>query len=242
MNKNGCNWNRYEASRGEFVGCDMNFKTKFPRVYALESDKKITVASKMNHNDVGLSLRRAPRDGVELEQFNNLNVFLAGTMYILNETIVELVRLWWSCWSGARLKRLQKCGPETKPEAELELAVKDDSCHSVVSLTMSDETTETLVGATAKVLFDKTCEIKNLINTTHILEIKLHIVESHITSNAVSLNAKLAELENTLPANMSDDVTKDQETPLKRLERGPTIVTPSKALNQRTKIISNQLN
>ncbi|GJW59701.1 RNA-directed DNA polymerase, eukaryota [Tanacetum coccineum] len=59
---------------------DMNFKTKFPRVYALESDKKITVASKMNHNDVGLSLRRAPRDGVELEQFNNLNVFLAGTM------------------------------------------------------------------------------------------------------------------------------------------------------------------
>ncbi|GJX00501.1 hypothetical protein Tco_0184414 [Tanacetum coccineum] len=34
----------------------------------------------MNHNDVGLFLRRAPRDGVELEQFNNLNVFLAGTM------------------------------------------------------------------------------------------------------------------------------------------------------------------
>nr|GEX70281.1 RNA-directed DNA polymerase, eukaryota, reverse transcriptase zinc-binding domain protein [Tanacetum cinerariifolium] len=59
---------------------DMNFKTKFPRVYALESDKKITVASKMNHNDVGLSLRCAPRDGVELEQFNSLNVFLAGTM------------------------------------------------------------------------------------------------------------------------------------------------------------------
>ncbi|GKC07104.1 RNA-directed DNA polymerase, eukaryota [Tanacetum coccineum] len=59
---------------------DMNFKTKFPRVYALEFDKKITIASKMNHNDVGLSLRRAPRDSVELEQFNNLNVFLAGTM------------------------------------------------------------------------------------------------------------------------------------------------------------------
>ncbi|GJZ16869.1 hypothetical protein Tco_0552992 [Tanacetum coccineum] len=59
---------------------DMNFKTKFPKVYALESDKKITVASKMNHNDVGLSLRRALRDGVEMEQFNNLNVFLAGTM------------------------------------------------------------------------------------------------------------------------------------------------------------------
>ncbi|GJR29756.1 hypothetical protein Tco_1105988 [Tanacetum coccineum] len=42
--------------------------------------KKNTIASKMNHNDVGLSLRRASRDGVELEQSNNLNVFLAGTM------------------------------------------------------------------------------------------------------------------------------------------------------------------
>ncbi|GKB11487.1 hypothetical protein Tco_0845410 [Tanacetum coccineum] len=50
------------------------------RVYALESDKKNTIASKMNHNDVGLSLRRASRDGVELEQSNNLNVFLVGTM------------------------------------------------------------------------------------------------------------------------------------------------------------------
>nr|GEX59200.1 RNA-directed DNA polymerase, eukaryota [Tanacetum cinerariifolium] len=59
---------------------DMNFKTKFPRLYALESDKKITVASKINHNDVGLSLRRPPRDGVELVQFNSLNVFLTGTM------------------------------------------------------------------------------------------------------------------------------------------------------------------
>nr|GEV25730.1 RNA-directed DNA polymerase, eukaryota [Tanacetum cinerariifolium] len=43
-------------------------------------NKKITVTSKMNHNDVGLSLRRALSDGVELEQFNSLNVFLAGTM------------------------------------------------------------------------------------------------------------------------------------------------------------------
>ncbi|GKB73899.1 RNA-directed DNA polymerase, eukaryota, partial [Tanacetum coccineum] len=32
-------------------------------------DKKITVADKMNHNVLGFSLRRAPRDGVEMEQF-----------------------------------------------------------------------------------------------------------------------------------------------------------------------------
>ncbi|GJW71646.1 RNA-directed DNA polymerase, eukaryota [Tanacetum coccineum] len=57
---------------------DMNSKTKFPRVYALESTKE-EYCCHLN-DDVGLSLRRAPRDGVELEQFNNLNMFLAGTM------------------------------------------------------------------------------------------------------------------------------------------------------------------
>ena len=63
---------------------DMSLKAKFPRVFALESDKKITVAAKMNHNDFGLSLRRAPRDGVEMEQFNSINLFLAGTTLSLS--------------------------------------------------------------------------------------------------------------------------------------------------------------
>nr|GEW41214.1 RNA-directed DNA polymerase, eukaryota, reverse transcriptase zinc-binding domain protein [Tanacetum cinerariifolium] len=48
---------------------DKNFKTRFPRIYALKSNRKLIVASKMNHNDVGFSLRRMPRDGVEMEQF-----------------------------------------------------------------------------------------------------------------------------------------------------------------------------
>ncbi|GJW24953.1 RNA-directed DNA polymerase, eukaryota, reverse transcriptase zinc-binding domain protein [Tanacetum coccineum] len=63
------------------------------RVYALESDKKNTIASKMNHNDVGLSLRRASRDGVELEQSNNLNVFLVGTM--LSDSNDRKIASWW---------------------------------------------------------------------------------------------------------------------------------------------------
>ncbi|GJW66594.1 RNA-directed DNA polymerase, eukaryota [Tanacetum coccineum] len=57
---------------------DKNFKTRFPRIYALESDKKLTVATKMNHNDVGFSLRRLPRDGVEMEQFRALTSVLEG--------------------------------------------------------------------------------------------------------------------------------------------------------------------
>ncbi|GJY39564.1 RNA-directed DNA polymerase, eukaryota, reverse transcriptase zinc-binding domain protein [Tanacetum coccineum] len=57
---------------------DMTFKSRFPRVYALESDKKITVADKMNHNVLGFSLRRAPRDGVEMEQFRDMIAILEG--------------------------------------------------------------------------------------------------------------------------------------------------------------------
>ncbi|GKA88475.1 RNA-directed DNA polymerase, eukaryota, reverse transcriptase zinc-binding domain protein [Tanacetum coccineum] len=57
---------------------DMTFKSRFPRVYALESDKKITVADKMNHNVLGFSLRRAPRDGVEMEQFRDMIAILKG--------------------------------------------------------------------------------------------------------------------------------------------------------------------
>nr|GFA18267.1 hypothetical protein [Tanacetum cinerariifolium] len=44
-----------------------NFKTSFPRIYALESDKNLTVADKMAHNDTAFSLRRQPREGVEME-------------------------------------------------------------------------------------------------------------------------------------------------------------------------------
>ncbi|GJS75040.1 hypothetical protein Tco_0724921 [Tanacetum coccineum] len=55
---------------------DTTFKSRFPRVYALESDKKITVAAKMNHNVLGFSLRRAPRDGVEMGQFRDMIMIL----------------------------------------------------------------------------------------------------------------------------------------------------------------------
>ncbi|GJS08120.1 RNA-directed DNA polymerase, eukaryota [Tanacetum coccineum] len=70
---------------------DMNSKTKFPRVYALESTKE-EYCCHLN-DDVGLSLRRAPRDGVELEQFNNLNMFLAGTM--LSDSNDRKIASWW---------------------------------------------------------------------------------------------------------------------------------------------------
>ncbi|GKB05425.1 RNA-directed DNA polymerase, eukaryota, reverse transcriptase zinc-binding domain protein [Tanacetum coccineum] len=62
-----------EAWRG-----DITFKSCFPRVYVLESNKLITVAAKLAHEDLGYSLRRMPRDGVEMMQFLKLKVNLDG--------------------------------------------------------------------------------------------------------------------------------------------------------------------
>ncbi|GKD16975.1 RNA-directed DNA polymerase, eukaryota, partial [Tanacetum coccineum] len=75
-----------EAWRG-----DSMFKVRFPRVYALELNKRITVADKLNHVDLGLSLRRHPRDGVELEQFNELKANIEGVELPLMKD-----RWWWS--------------------------------------------------------------------------------------------------------------------------------------------------
>ncbi|GKF08173.1 hypothetical protein Tco_0042397 [Tanacetum coccineum] len=51
---------------------DMNFKSCFPRLYALETDKKISVADKLNQNVVASTFRRSPRNGVEMEQYSAL--------------------------------------------------------------------------------------------------------------------------------------------------------------------------
>ncbi|GKE18936.1 hypothetical protein Tco_1426513 [Tanacetum coccineum] len=47
-----------EAWRGDII-----FKYRFPRVYALETNKMITVEAKLAHENLGCSLRRVPRDG-----------------------------------------------------------------------------------------------------------------------------------------------------------------------------------
>ncbi|GKE23512.1 hypothetical protein Tco_1435024 [Tanacetum coccineum] len=44
---------------------DTALKILYPRIYALETNKNISVASKLGQNNLGLSLRRIPRGGVE---------------------------------------------------------------------------------------------------------------------------------------------------------------------------------
>ncbi|GJT71754.1 RNA-directed DNA polymerase, eukaryota, reverse transcriptase zinc-binding domain protein [Tanacetum coccineum] len=58
---------REDAWRG-----DNNFKSLYPRMYALETQKNVTVASKMSHVDMSSSFRRAPRGGSEESQFTQL--------------------------------------------------------------------------------------------------------------------------------------------------------------------------
>nr|GEW57485.1 RNA-directed DNA polymerase, eukaryota, reverse transcriptase zinc-binding domain protein [Tanacetum cinerariifolium] len=53
---------------------------KYMRIYALESDKNLTVADTMAHNDTAFSLRRQPRDGVEMEQFRALSIVIEGVL------------------------------------------------------------------------------------------------------------------------------------------------------------------
>ncbi|GJW15231.1 hypothetical protein Tco_0019364 [Tanacetum coccineum] len=48
------------------------FKSRYPRLYALESDKKVTVATKIAQSDLCSSLRRMLRGGVEQQQLSNL--------------------------------------------------------------------------------------------------------------------------------------------------------------------------
>ncbi|GJR38444.1 hypothetical protein Tco_1214128 [Tanacetum coccineum] len=67
------------------------FKSKYPRIYALESNKDITVAEKVSHDSLGFSLRRAPRSGIEQTQLNNLSVYIEGV------TLVDIRDKWsWS--------------------------------------------------------------------------------------------------------------------------------------------------
>ncbi|GJY15770.1 RNA-directed DNA polymerase, eukaryota [Tanacetum coccineum] len=67
------------------------FKSKYPRIYALESNKDVTVAEKVSHDSLGFSLRRAPRSGIEQTQLNNLSVYIEGM------TLVDMRDKWsWS--------------------------------------------------------------------------------------------------------------------------------------------------
>nr|GEZ51553.1 RNA-directed DNA polymerase, eukaryota [Tanacetum cinerariifolium] len=58
---------------------DSIFKLLYPRLYALETCKSITVADKLVHENLVYSFRRHPRGGIEQEQLLHLMARLSGT-------------------------------------------------------------------------------------------------------------------------------------------------------------------
>ncbi|GJY48884.1 RNA-directed DNA polymerase, eukaryota, reverse transcriptase zinc-binding domain protein [Tanacetum coccineum] len=80
---------------------DNNFKLLYPRMYALETQKNVTVASKMSHVDMSSSFRRAPRGGSEESQFTQLLRNMEGV------SLVDMKDRW--IWS------LEGCGEFSVP-------------------------------------------------------------------------------------------------------------------------------
>ncbi|GKE52491.1 hypothetical protein Tco_1487647, partial [Tanacetum coccineum] len=65
--------NGKNTSFWEVAWCgDTPFKVLYPRMFGLETQKNIDVASKMSHYGLDSSFRRAPRGGVEQNQFEML--------------------------------------------------------------------------------------------------------------------------------------------------------------------------
>ncbi|GJV78097.1 RNA-directed DNA polymerase, eukaryota, reverse transcriptase zinc-binding domain protein [Tanacetum coccineum] len=57
---------------------DVAFKVLYPRIYALDSAKSVSVASKLSQNSITRSFRRDPRGGTEQSQFNALMQIIDG--------------------------------------------------------------------------------------------------------------------------------------------------------------------
>nr|GEX85425.1 RNA-directed DNA polymerase, eukaryota, reverse transcriptase zinc-binding domain protein [Tanacetum cinerariifolium] len=75
---NGVNTSFWEdVWRGNVV-----FKYRFPRLYALESPKRIVVASKLAHSSVAYSFQRAPRSGEEQYQLADLLTTIEGVFLV----------------------------------------------------------------------------------------------------------------------------------------------------------------
>nr|GEZ51298.1 hypothetical protein [Tanacetum cinerariifolium] len=61
---------------------ERTFKSLYPRVYALETQKKVSVASKMSLDFLSSSFRRAPRSGVEEDQYIQLVKDMEGVFLV----------------------------------------------------------------------------------------------------------------------------------------------------------------
>ncbi|GJT34422.1 RNA-directed DNA polymerase, eukaryota, reverse transcriptase zinc-binding domain protein [Tanacetum coccineum] len=80
---------------------EVTLKTKYPRLFALEHHKSITVAAKMGQLSLDHSFRRPPRGGIEDEQYRDLRT---TTSNVLLPNMHD--RWFWSLNSSGEFVRL----------------------------------------------------------------------------------------------------------------------------------------
>nr|GEV53302.1 tubulin alpha-2 chain [Tanacetum cinerariifolium] len=71
------------------------FKSLFPRLYALETQKKIDVASKLSHLGLDVSFRRSRRGGVEIQQFEHMEEKVEGCI------LADMMDIWFWALEGS---------------------------------------------------------------------------------------------------------------------------------------------
>nr|GEW09823.1 RNA-directed DNA polymerase, eukaryota, reverse transcriptase zinc-binding domain protein [Tanacetum cinerariifolium] len=88
---NGANTSFWEvACRG-----GSPFKSLFPRLYVLETQKKIDEASKFSHSGLDVSFHRPPRGGVELQQFEHMKKKVEGCI------VADMMDRWFWALEGS---------------------------------------------------------------------------------------------------------------------------------------------
>nr|GEW18009.1 RNA-directed DNA polymerase, eukaryota, reverse transcriptase zinc-binding domain protein [Tanacetum cinerariifolium] len=71
------------------------FKSLFPRLYALETQKKIDVASKLSHTGLDVLFHRPPRGGVEIQQFEHMKEKVEGCI------LADMIDRWFWALEGS---------------------------------------------------------------------------------------------------------------------------------------------
>nr|GEW19152.1 RNA-directed DNA polymerase, eukaryota, reverse transcriptase zinc-binding domain protein [Tanacetum cinerariifolium] len=81
---NGTNGSFWEVAwRG-----GLPFKSLFPRLYEVETQKKIDVASKLSHSGLDVLFRRPPRGGVKIQQFEHMKEKYSGLVNEIQSAFV----------------------------------------------------------------------------------------------------------------------------------------------------------
>nr|GFA53908.1 RNA-directed DNA polymerase, eukaryota [Tanacetum cinerariifolium] len=68
---------KWHSSKQTSIWCSIIREVQFPRMFALDTEKEVTVADKLGSSSLNASFRRNVRDGAERQQWDELHVVLS---------------------------------------------------------------------------------------------------------------------------------------------------------------------